>query len=358
MELSDFKKHTDWVKVWSSRGSLAFDSHFGDQCTKQSDISSKPFFAKTVTFYKNGISHGWVRGEDKDDLGDRLSSLAREDSTFVEKISNGLISHTDRVASFIDSQSVKNFGLVEFNEFWKVVQDYFLYHVSVKYIVDRLSIEDLDKFLPTLEKARLYCEPAYRNIENYIELLAERVVTETSYTKEMILALTKEEFRSYFQGNLLPDKAQLKNRHESSVLIFDSKESQVFTGMAVDEIEKIVSSFLAPDLIKGQVAFVGKVIGKVKVISNPLKDGGKFDDGDILVTGMTRPEFLPLMKKAAAFVTDAGGILSHVAITARELKKPCVISTQVASKVLKDGDLVEVDANLGIVKILKRNGDK
>ena len=78
-----------------------------------------------------------------------------------------------------------------------------------------------------------------------------------------------------------------------------------------------------------------------------------FDKGDILVTGMTRPEFLPLMEKAAAFVTDAGGILSHAAIVAREMRKPCVIGTHVATKVLKDGDVVEVDADKGIVKIMK-----
>jgi pyruvate,water dikinase len=60
------------------------------------------------------------------------------------------------------------------------------------------------------------------------------------------------------------------------------------------------------------------------------------------------------MKKATAFVTDAGGILSHAAIVAREMKKPCIIGTGVATKVLKDGDLVEVDANKGVVKIIKR----
>ncbi|TSC78406.1 MAG: pyruvate, water dikinase [Parcubacteria group bacterium Gr01-1014_29] len=59
------------------------------------------------------------------------------------------------------------------------------------------------------------------------------------------------------------------------------------------------------------------------------------------------------MHKAGAFIIDAGGILSHAAIVARELKKPCVIGTKIATKVLKNGDLVEVDADNGIVKIIK-----
>jgi pyruvate,water dikinase len=59
------------------------------------------------------------------------------------------------------------------------------------------------------------------------------------------------------------------------------------------------------------------------------------------------------MQKAAAFVTDEGGITCHAAIVARELKKPCIIATKIATKVLKDGDLVEVDANNSIIRILK-----
>ena len=68
---------------------------------------------------------------------------------------------------------------------------------------------------------------------------------------------------------------------------------------------------------------------------------------------MTRAEFVPLMKKAAAIITDEGGITCHAAILARELQKPCVIGTKVATISLKDGDLVEVNANEGAVRIIK-----
>ena len=58
------------------------------------------------------------------------------------------------------------------------------------------------------------------------------------------------------------------------------------------------------------------------------------------------------MKKASAIITDEGGIICHAAIASRELKKPCIIGTKIATKILKDGDLVEVDADNGIVGIL------
>ena len=107
------------------------------------------------------------------------------------------------------------------------------------------------------------------------------------------------------------------------------------------------------DTIKGMTAFPGFVSGTVKIILSKDKIN-EVQSGDVLVAAMTTPEYIPAMKKAAAFITDEGGVTCHAAIVAREMKKPCIIGTKIATKVLKDGDLVEVDADKGIVKILKR----
>ena len=72
------------------------------------------------------------------------------------------------------------------------------------------------------------------------------------------------------------------------------------------------------------------------------------------MTEMTAPSFVPMMKRAAAIVTDEGGITCHAAIVAREIKKPCIVGTKNATKVLKDGDMVEVNAERGIVTILNK----
>lgn len=105
--------------------------------------------------------------------------------------------------------------------------------------------------------------------------------------------------------------------------------------------------------VKGMSAFEGIARGRVRVLFRKT-DIPLLQTGEILVMGMTTPEFLPAMKKAAAFVTDEGGITCHAAIVARELKKPCIIGTKIATQVLKDGDEVEVDANKGIVRVVKR----
>ena len=106
--------------------------------------------------------------------------------------------------------------------------------------------------------------------------------------------------------------------------------------------------------IRGIVANKGICRGTTKIMLNAKNEASKFNNGDILVTSMTRPEFLPLMSRAKAFITDEGGISCHAAIVAREMGKPCIIATKNATIILKDGDLVEVDADKGIVKIIKK----
>ncbi len=68
---------------------------------------------------------------------------------------------------------------------------------------------------------------------------------------------------------------------------------------------------------------------------------------------MTIPQFVPYLKNVKAIVTDEGGINCHAAISAREFKIPCIVGTKIATKVLKDDDFVEMDANKGIIKIIK-----
>ena len=104
--------------------------------------------------------------------------------------------------------------------------------------------------------------------------------------------------------------------------------------------------------INGSVAYDGESTGIVKIV-NSIQDLYKVENGDILVSHMTNPSFSTAFKKCVAIITDLGGLTCHAAIIARELKKPCIIGTKIATQVLKDGDLVEVDANQGIVRKIK-----
>ncbi len=145
---------------------------------------------------------------------------------------------------------------------------------------------------------------------------------------------------------------ELKAIGNKMIALFSEKEDPAFFyGDEAEELKKVYDDRIKQEFkeLKGQIANKGCVKGRVKIIMKQ-DEFSKMEEGDILVSYMTRPEFVPIMKKAAAIITNEGGITSHAAIVSRELGKPCIIGTQVATKVLKDGDLVEVDANHGIVR--------
>jgi pyruvate,water dikinase len=101
-------------------------------------------------------------------------------------------------------------------------------------------------------------------------------------------------------------------------------------------------------LVKGLAASPGFATNKVIVVMS-AKEIGRVKSGDILVTTMTTPDFVPAMRKASAIVTDEGGMTAHAAIVSRELGIPCIVGTGDATKRLEEGDTVTVDATRGIV---------
>jgi len=103
--------------------------------------------------------------------------------------------------------------------------------------------------------------------------------------------------------------------------------------------------------IKGTIANKGFYSGIVRVVLRH-EDFDKFKNGEILVATMTSVDYMPLMKKAGALITDEGGLACHAAVVSREFNVPCIIGTKIATKVLKNGDIVEVDANIGTIKKL------
>lgn len=105
-------------------------------------------------------------------------------------------------------------------------------------------------------------------------------------------------------------------------------------------------------ILEGIAASTGEAIGKVKLVSSSA-DAPNFNDGEILVTKLTNPTMIMMMAKAAAIITDVGGLTSHPAIVSREMGTPCVVSTKTATSTLKNGDTVRVDGTSGKVYLIE-----
>jgi len=170
--------------------------------------------------------------------------------------------------------------------------------------------------------------------------------------RDLFYYMADEVSRLFTHGDKVPAE-ELEIRKQGSALLLDDNHFFLLTGdmLKQKEVAMQKSDEFSSREIKGMVVCRGECQGPVSIVHS---DGelDKVNDGDILVTGMTTPDYLPALRKAAAFVTDEGGVTCHAAIVARELKKPCIVGTKHATQILKDGEMVEVDANTGIVRII------
>lgn len=172
---------------------------------------------------------------------------------------------------------------------------------------------------------------AFRDIITYQEFLA---LCETRTLADKVLKRT--------QGYLLCD----------GKLFLTTERAQALASIGCIIAESDSAVALGTKEIRGVVASKGKTRGVVRILKYRSQIGDLLE-GEVLVTEMTTPDYLPAMQKAAAIITNEGGITSHAAIISRELGKPCVVGTKNATTVLKNGDSVEVDADNGVITILQ-----
>lgn len=196
-----------------------------------------------------------------------------------------------------------------------------------------------------------------KNALFYSYFLMDRVIAEIARRKNLSPIQVKHILPSEMRGVLTRTKGVtedvLNDRIRYSVLRFSKGTMRVYTGSAA---LKRVHAFTAEQTVdsemrelRGECAFPGSANGMVRIICS-TQDLSKMQSGDILVSVSTNPNLLPALRKAAGIITDRGGITCHAAVIARELKIPCVIGTGIATKILKDGDRVTVNATQGVVQ--------
>jgi phosphohistidine swiveling domain-containing protein len=144
-------------------------------------------------------------------------------------------------------------------------------------------------------------------------------------------------------------KPDLEARKRKVGICQRGPDTVILTGESVERALREIHSPPSVTLpLRGTPGARGIASGPVKIVLHP-RDVHKVEKGDVLVASETSPDFVPAMRRAAAIVTDVGGITTHAAIISRELGIPCVVGTKYATRTLKDGDHIVVDADKGIV---------
>ncbi len=212
-------------------------------------------------------------------------------------------------------------------------------------------------------RSREYLNRIYFGERSYVSRFIRKVSADLDIPAGELWAYSVSEMPGlYGEGTRLSQRA-VADRKKS---FFSWYEQGMLKHLFSDEAQNAISSFLEPlnvgSDVHGHIAYKGKVRGKARVFKYSIHE---FDtahllveamrEGEILIAETTSPEIILACKKAAAIVTNQGGMLSHAAIVSRELGIPCIVGTDNATETIKTGDLVEVDADRGVVRILERS---
>jgi phosphohistidine swiveling domain-containing protein len=339
-----------WMKNWAGTWSFLFASFYGRNYTKGLQDFVGACFPNNIVAHEKGISSNYFPKDELDTFCKACVEYITSHDKAAEDWCDQVFKRTDEVMALLGELDKKQtYTKADYEQVKQAFFDHVPPNFSIKKVIDYLPKDFVDNYLELFGKMRVYTEPVYGAIDRMLLKIASSL---TGLPKEPVSVLTREEIEKFLEGTPLPSKTELRERIHGVALRFNEKgEGSLFSGKQFTSLMENLLNTSARKEIKGSIAYKGKAQGKVRIIHDP-HNPGQFNKGDILVTGMTRPEFLQLMEKSAAFITDAGGLLSHAAIVAREMKKPCLIGTEIATKILKDGDMVEVDAEKGFVRIL------
>lgn len=346
-----------YAQRFSSDFPLIFVDYFFEGQKKYLDLKKLLYINKGahVYAYRDKVEfenfYNKINNLEKGDF----AKIASETSDITYKI----LSILERI-SYDNLRKMDSLELLrEFKKFDKYFYKFIAFFIYVQYIGqvykdDPNILKYFDKEVIKIIRFTPIIIDIKNKLKIYFDVIGSKLLTKPDIFFWLFPKEIKDSLRNHTLTNQLLQQAKLRKKFYLFILLnskthfFIDKKSAELAKKLLDS-EKIVQS----TTLNGVVAYKGLVRGKAKIILN-RKDFGKIKQGDVLVAIFTMPYYLPLFKKASAVITDEGGLLSHASIMARELKKPCIVGTKMATKILKDGDQIEVDANKGVVKILKR----
>ncbi len=361
--ITTLKKEIDilnenWQKIWTTEYSLfsiwLFGKNFTDICFKEVGVG----FSNVIFSLNGDLATLFRLDHEQKAFSRKFANRMIFEKGFKEKVRNIVIESQKEFEKFKKMKEKDFLTTRNLMDFLKIHYRFIPHYLGNLWTPNEFaSIEASEdeknnvlEFCLTLRKST---ETILPDLEKFLQRIFEFIARRKKIDKKLLRSILPDEILEYIQSGVLPNLNVLENRYANTAVWARTTEIKLFTGAdATKLIKRIYKVDKTIKEFRGEIAQKGIHKGVVKIMFSE-KDMSKIKIGDVIVTTMTRPEWVPAMKIAGAFVTDAGSVLCHAAIVARELNKPCIISTKIATQVLNDGDLVEVDAINGIVKILK-----
>jgi len=321
------------------------------------------FNIKSFTFTKNQLHHQYFLYKSTNNLFNYFDSLAEErQKKYIQKLCNDYYKHATIVEKFVKIIEKKKFSKLSDKEIIKIIKDWTETFPNLTMVIWFVVL--LDIWYPDLRqkkeikkigaKARDRDGYLHERVQKVMKKVFKETANRLGIRPNDIYFLFPEEITSFLKRKSV-DKP-IKERQNLCVTTNIFGKYRIYEGKKAKELLKkfvSVKKVKKEKLLKGLSASSGKVQGRIhKVLVK--SEFNKFKKGEILVALQTMVDYVPIMKKSKAILTEFGGMTSHAAIVSRELKKPCIVGISGLTASVKDGDLIEVDANKGIVKMLRR----
>ena len=295
------------------------------------EIGNNPFNPINVYYINDGVIEVWECQESIDWILKKVKDIFFNNPKKIEDITISYLKKIELMKQSIPGD-IKIIDL-----FSSIVKDFaWIYYVAIN---DGCNGKLKETCIELRDKEYIFDNADYSVRKALLKLHPHLKGVETGITSEEIFNP--------------PSLDELKKRQEKFVYI----PGEIKAIITLEEFQKkrLDWSFniINVDNVKefsGQLAFPGEVKGRCRIVKRKNQIN-EFQDGEILVSPMTTPNFLSIMKKASAIITDEGGMLCHAAILSRELKIPCVIGTKIATQILKTGDIISVNSKAIIKKI-------
>ena len=279
---------------------------------------------------------------------------------YKEQFEDYIKNSSQSIELILEKDSVSKNDL---EQFLLLVSEHFQHYSKTEFFyTDKIDIKKMIPSIKEFDELKLNGRSHLNKIifegDGYLRTLIKKLEKQTEVSESNLLAYSKDELIKLIEDGERVELVALENRKT----FFASKDLLLFGNESKNLVDEFLSSYREEsNIIKGTVAYNGKVTAKARVL---LPDFEKFDEikkaveemeqGEILVAETTSPEIIQACKKASAIITNQGGMLSHAAIVARELKIPCIIGTdRDVTRNIKTGDELEVDADNGIIKVIK-----
>lgn len=312
---------------------------------KQWTVEKQPYLPYIVTERADDTVHFYYNLQGVEWIQSLLVKRARENKNFIPLVEKTVIEKLSFIRPIYEKEQA--ISPPQLKRFLKELEEGYPWFEAMWWFFqmdDESKVAGLD--LKTLAKVRKLTDKLCNSSDTVIRKSLRKIFPQFG---ELSSVLQTNEIIA----ENIPTRKELEKRDRG----YFFAKNRLLAGYDKSNIEKIFGIHFITEPTKkarqltGFTAYRGIVRGFVRRVMGH-KQINEVKEGEILISPMTIPDFIPAMKKAAAIVTDEGGVLSHAAIIAREFKKPTVVGTAIATKRLQDGDIVEVNATEGKVTLI------